>query len=285
MRALLRCLLGQEPSDSGSISFGTGVEPAYFDQRLDEVGGELLPVDVVRPANRELPLTQRRDVLARFGIVGEMAEQPITSLSGGERNRVVLAKLAASGANLLFLDEPTNHLDLWACERLEESIRNFAGTVVIVSHDRYFLNQVVDHMIVLGPAGWKLVHGNYDQYHRGQGEAEPTGTAAAGDSSSLSRTTKADRGGRSKPTNKLTDKATDKPTDKPRRKRKFPYRKLEAIEDDIVAQEAEIETLHNLLADPAVLRDGVRVRELQLQLGEKQATLAQLYEHWEEAAE
>src|SRR6202166_2835681 len=96
---------------------------------------------------------QMRDLLSRFGLVGERIVQRVGDLSGGERSRAALARLVAQGVNVLVLDEPTNHLDLWACEALEQALLAFDGTVIVVSHDRYFLNRVVDVLIALEDNG------------------------------------------------------------------------------------------------------------------------------------
>src|SRR5438034_8325283 len=106
-----------------------------------------------------------RNLLGRFGLAGDVVFQQVDKLSGGEKSRAALAKLVAQGVNVLILDEPTNHLDLWACDALEQALLAFEGTVIVVSHDRYFLNRVVDLMIVLdGRGGSQVIHGNYDTY-------------------------------------------------------------------------------------------------------------------------
>ena len=161
---LLRCLLGECKADNGGIVTGTGIQVGYFDQKLDCLSPEELVVDAVRPEHKEFVEQQRRDLLARFGIQGDMVFQRVRELSGGERNRVALARLAAADANLLIFDEPTNHLDLWAREALENCLREFAGTVLLVSHDRYFLNRVVDHMLVVQGTRYQVVTGNYETY-------------------------------------------------------------------------------------------------------------------------
>ena len=159
-------------------------------------------VDAIRPDHKEFFEQQRRDLLARFGVVGDMVFQPVHSLSGGERNRTALAMLAASDANVLVLDEPTNHLDLWSRGALEASLRKFDGTVLFVSHDRYFLNQVADHLLIVEPgavpsdrrqlrhvpslcppgAGGRGHRRAGRQARRGQGRAgqQPQGEAQAG---------------------------------------------------------------------------------------------------------
>ena len=108
-----------------------------------------------------------RDLLGRFGLTGDQVDQRVGDLSGGEHSRAALARLVVLGVNVLVLDEPTNHLDLWACDALEQALLEFDGTVIVVSHDRYFLNRVVDLLIVLeGDGQSTVIHGNYDTYER-----------------------------------------------------------------------------------------------------------------------
>src|SRR5262249_6414666 len=149
---------------------------------------QCLPADqpvirAIRPDNvAEVSEQTLRNLLGRFGLVGEQVEQRIGDLSGGERSRAALARLVAQGCNVLVLDEPTNHLDLWACHALEQALLEFEGTAIVVSHDRYFLNRVVDMLLVLEGGGWvRVIHGNYDTYERmrlvaGSGQA-PDGAA------------------------------------------------------------------------------------------------------------
>ena len=119
---LLRCLLGLMPPDEGEISLGQGVTVGYFDQQLAELDDELAVVDAIRPKHKQMNQQQRRNLLAGFGLTGERALQKVGSLSGGERCRAALARLAAAEANFLVLDEPTNHLDLWARDALETAL-------------------------------------------------------------------------------------------------------------------------------------------------------------------
>jgi ATP-binding cassette subfamily F protein 3 len=231
-------------------------------------------MDAVRPGHKEFVEQQRRDLLARFGVIGDMAYQKVGSLSGGERNRVALAKLAASDANLLILDEPTNHLDLWARDALERAIKEFDGTVLFVSHDRYFLNRVADHLLVVEPNRFRVVEGNYDTY------LLLVRAGLAGGEASIADATKTD----GKPKAVAAEKK-GKPSREPRRKRKFPYRKVDDIEAEIHERELRIEELHALLATPEILRDGEKVKRTKAEIEDHKQTLATLYEHWEEAAE
>ena len=145
------CLLGLVEPDRGNVHTGTGVEVGYFDQQLAELDDRTPVVEAVRPPRKEFNEQQRRDLLARFGLIGDTSLQDVGSLSGGERCRAALARLAAADANLLVLDEPTNHLDLWARDALERSLTAFKGTVLFVSHDRFFVNRVADHLLVVEP--------------------------------------------------------------------------------------------------------------------------------------
>ena len=268
---LLRCLVGQLAPDAGRVILGTGVKPGYFDQLLVGLDGDVQALDFVRPGHKEFLEQERRDLLARFGVTGDMVFQRVGSLSGGEQNRTALARLAASDANFLILDEPTNHLDLWARGSLESALRQFDGSVLFVSHDRYFLNQVATKLLIVEPGRFRVIDGNYDTYQHfvRQGLAREARAAVAASS---------DNGKPSAP-------AGDSRAVKDRRKRKFPYRKSTEIEAEIAQREARIVELHQLFAAEEVLRDGSRIKQLKAELEEHQAALPQLYEHWEEAAE
>src|SRR5262249_18749554 len=163
---LLRCLLGEEKADSGEVKRGHLVELGYYDQDLRALDPDRPVIRAVWPeSDPDAEEQWMRDLLGRFGLTGEQVYQKVGALSGGEKSRAALAKLVAQGVNVLVLDEPTNHLDLWACEALEEGLKAFEGTVIVVSHDRYFLNQVADLLIVLdAQGGSQVIHGNYDTY-------------------------------------------------------------------------------------------------------------------------
>jgi ATP-binding cassette subfamily F protein 3 len=264
----VRCLLGEIGPDDGRVVVGAGVKLAYFDQLLQCIDSSQTVVEAIRPAHKEFVEGQRRDLLARYGITGDMVFQRVDSLSGGERNRAALAYLAALDANLLVLDEPTNHLDLWARAALEKALRNFAGTVLLVSHDRYFLNQVADHLVVMQSGKIYVIEGNYDTYlHRvSQGLIPGPMDAPRSDNDREARPKRPER---------------ERPA---RRKRKFPYRKVEELEVDIQTCESRIETLHQALASPE-LRDGQRIKTLKGELDDQHRRLEQLLAHWEEASE
>jgi ATP-binding cassette subfamily F protein 3 len=271
---LLRCILGETEPDSGRSMIGSGVKLGYFDQLLSGIPLDAEVADAVRPDHKEFMIQQRRDLLAKFGLIGDTVLQKVSSLSGGERNRTALARLAALDANVLLLDEPTNHLDLWARDSLEKALKSFDGTVIFVSHDRYFLNQVADKLLIVQPDRFRVIEGNYDTYLHliKQGFAldarAGVGAEKAGEKKRESESANAQR----------TEKEG-------RRKRKFPYRKPGDVEADIHKQEARIQELQTAFTSPEILRDGTKVKKLQAELSDLEQSLPRLYEHWEEALE
>ncbi|MFV0442516.1 MAG: ABC-F family ATP-binding cassette domain-containing protein [Planctomycetaceae bacterium] len=287
---LLRTLLGELTPDAGSVRFGTGVQVAYFDQQLSSADPKESAIEAVRasePSNGQTPYArsdpyitpgQVRGLLARFGVSGDLALQTVGAMSGGERTKVALARLTALKPNVMLLDEPTNHLDFWACAALERSMREYAGTVLFVSHDRYFVDQIATKVIVFEQGCWRLHEGNYsDLQHflaatRGS-VASATKNADTPKSSSAAATSS-------------NSSNTASPTSRSeKRKRRFPYRKLEDIETDIARIEGEIADLETDLASPEVLRDGERTKRVHQDYAAAQDELAQLMEHWEEALE
>ncbi len=268
---LLRVLIGELAPDHGSVRLGHGVTVGYCDQQLRVLDPTLDAVENTRPPNRpEVTPGDLRSLLARFGLSGDVVLQPVGTMSGGEKTKVALAKLAAQQANLLVLDEPTNHLDLWARAGLEQALRQFEGTVLFVSHDRYFVDQVATKVLVLDPPRWAFFEGNYSDYQHfvQQTRAEASGPA---DSAAEQKQT--------------ATAARDRRRSKPRRKRKFPYRKVEDIERDVAEKEKLLEELQQQMADPDVHRDPERIKSVMQAYEQTRAELDLLYEHWEEALE
>ncbi|MBL8794124.1 MAG: ABC-F family ATP-binding cassette domain-containing protein [Planctomycetia bacterium] len=266
---LLRVLLGQEKPDSGKADIGHLVEFGYYDQHLKILPDDKEVIRAVWPHTDEQTTDQhRRDLLARFGLTGDQVYQKVGELSGGERSRVALARVVALGTNVLVLDEPTNHLDLWACESLEKALLEFEGTSIVVSHDRWFLNRVVDLLLVLeGNGRVRVIPGNYDTYELLRAQQIET---------------------KEKPAAKVEEKKVEKP--KPERetrkkKRRFPYRKVEDLEAEIAKEETLLRELEQKMASPDLYREGDKVKLTTQQFEDVKVRLAQLYEHWEEAVE
>ena len=275
---LMKILNGEVEADEGEIHIGAKVKSAYFDQHLTCVDSDKEVVEAIRPDHKEFVERERRDVLARFGITKEMVFKKVSQLSGGERNRTALAWLSTRDANLLYLDEPTNHLDLWARDSLEKTLNDYGGTVVIVSHDRYFLDQICDMLLVVEPKRFRVIDGNYSTYQTlidsglaqeaRVGKESKTTTAAVDDVPAESKAKRA-KGANSKP----------------RRKRKFPYRKVAELESEIAAIENRIEAIYSEMGLEATLRDGDLIKNLNAELESLQNSLEPLYEHLEEAIE
>jgi len=268
---LVRTLIGELQPKSGTVRTGTHVKVGYFDQQLSSVDPSESAVEAVRPADKpQMTPGEMRSLLARFGVKGELALQTVGSMSGGEKTKTALARLAAMDANVLILDEPTNHLDFWACGALEKALREFSGTVLFVSHDRYFLDQVATRVIAFEPKRCRIYDGNYTAYHW---SLEQNVLGASAQPPQAAAVPQSDAG---------QPIIRDAPV---RRKRKFPYRKVEEIEADIAAAEVRLAGLQNDMADPAVLRDGERMKEINTDYEEAEQRLARLMEHWEEALE
>jgi ATP-binding cassette, subfamily F, member 3 len=265
---LVKILIGREKADAGEVRLGHKVQVGYYDQGLEALPPQTPVVRAVWPEDDPEWVEQDiRDLLARFGLTGDLVFQTVGQLSGGEKGKAALARLAATGANLLVMDEPTNHLDIWSCEALERSIQEFEGTVLVVSHDRYFLNQVADRLVVLGGGRARVVEGDYETYQRlARQEAEAVAAKAQAAASN------------GQPTKSATSPAEKK-------KRKYPYRKSADLEREIGEREAELAAVETTLGLPETWKDADRAREAQRRYDELKQGLATLYEHWEQALE
>jgi ATP-binding cassette subfamily F protein 3 len=264
---LLKILLGEEEPTEGEVRRGHLVFPGYLDQHLKLLADDQDVLRAVWPdPDPDLNEQKMRDLLSTFGLHGELVQQPVRQLSGGERSRAALAKLKVAGANVFVLDEPTNHLDIWACDALEEALRAFEGTCIVVTHDRYFLNQVADLVIVFEGGRTEVVYGNYDTYEllRAAREKDRAVSREAKPSAETAPTTA---------------------TTKVKRKRKFPYKKAAEVEADIQTAEATVADLEAKLTTGEVYRDAAKLKATMAELGGLKAKLAGLYEHWEEAVE
>ncbi len=264
---LLKILIGREKADSGAAKLGHRVQVGYYDQGLDSLPPRTSVVRAVWPEDDpDWVEGDVRDLLAKFGLSGDLAFQTVDRLSGGEKGKAALARLAATGANLLVMDEPTNHLDIWSCESLERSIREFEGTVLVVSHDRYFLNAVADRLIVVADGRARTIEGDYETYQR-LAQQESAGATAKADASGVKNPSPPD------------------PSKAEKKKRKFPYRKIADLEREVAEAEARIAEMEEALARPETWKDAETARATQSKYDEQKMTLARLYEHWEETVE
>lgn len=158
---ILKSLIGELQPLSGSIKLGNKVEVAYFDQALSDLNTETTVLDNIWEKDRSAEIGVMRSFLARFGFVGEDPFKMVAALSGGEKTKLCLARLLYHPANLIILDEPTNHLDIYAREALDQALIEFEGSCLVVSHDRHFLDRVVDRIIHVADGKAKVYLGNY----------------------------------------------------------------------------------------------------------------------------
>lgn len=161
---LFRILMGKTPMDSGEYDYGANVEIGYFDQMQQNLDLSKTALDEVWDTFPNMTQTEVRSALASFLFKGDEVFKPLSKMSGGERARVSLLKLMLKGSNFLLLDEPTNHLDASSREELEKTLLDYSGTMLIVSHDRYFINKIADRILLLTNNGVKEYLGNYDYY-------------------------------------------------------------------------------------------------------------------------
>ena len=265
---LLKLLLGELESDTGTIRHGTRLEVVYFDQLREQIDEEKTVVENVGEGQEMLTINGREKhiygYLQDFLFTPERARRPARFLSGGERNRLLLAQLFKRPSNLIVLDEPTNDLDAETLELLEELVTNYSGTVLLVSHDRAFLNNVVTGTFVLDGEGQvKEYAGGYDDYIRQRDAAMP---------SDDDKTVKQKE---TRPSKSLSDK----PAGLNYKER----RELESLPEQIAALEAEQSTLHSDMASPDFFKqDRAEIAKATARLESVEQELAVLYARWED---
>lgn len=270
---LLKILNEVQPADSGVFTLGTNVHIGYYDQEHHVLHMEKTIFDEISDDYPTLTNTQIRNTLAAFLFTGDDVYKQIKDLSGGERGRVSLAKLMLSEANFLILDEPTNHLDITSKEILEKALNDYSGTVLYVSHDRYFINQTATRILDLVNHTFVNYIGNYDYYLEKKEELTAAYTTVNADNSSASAIAESET--------KLDWKAQKEQQAK-ERKRQNDLRKTEERISALEERDGEID---ELMTQEDVYTNSVKCREL----SEEKACIMQeleiLYEKWEELAE
>ena len=262
---LFRILTASLPQDSGEFEYGANVMTGYFDQMQQDLHLDKTAIDEVWDTFPSLTQTEVRSALASFLFKGDDVFKPLAKMSGGERARISLLKLMLRGANLLLLDEPTNHLDAASREELENTLLDYSGTLLIISHDRYFINKLADRVLVLQKDGVKEYLGNYDYYlERTKAEKEQAKPAEAK---------------REKPQN---DYFLKKQQASEERKRQT---KLKKAEEEIERLDAAIGEVQALLATDEVAADYERLLELTAELEALQKEQEQQYLLWESLAD
>jgi len=267
---LLKLILGETQPDAGTVKQGTKLQVAYFDQMRAQLNEDASLADTISPGSEWVEVNgQKKHVMSYlndFLFAPERARSPVRTLSGGERNRLLLARLFAKPANVLVLDEPTNDLDIDTLELLEELLEDYAGTVFLVSHDRMFLDNVVTQVIVAeGEGQWREYIGGYSDWERVRAttpapakKAEPKGGAK--------------------------DAAAAPVAAAPKKKLSFKeQREFDGLPDLIASLEAEQATLTATMASPEFYKTaGSAAAQAQQRIGEIENALMAALERWEE---
>lgn len=269
---LLKILNNLTEPDSGYIRFGTNVSIAYYDQEHQVLDRNKTIFDEIHDEHHDMNNTEVRNVLASFLFTGDEVFKPISSLSGGERGRVSLAKIMLSTANLIILDEPTNHLDITSKEILENAIREFEGTVIYVSHDRYFINQTATRILYLKDNKFYNYIGNYDYYLEKKSDVE----------SSFIYATEEDDTAKSDDNSESDTKLNWKSAKEDRAKLKKRQNAIKRCEDKISILEKDLSDIEEEFLKEENQSDAVKLHALQLKKEEIEPELEELYSLWEE---
>ena len=275
---LLKILNQLVPADSGIFRLGAKVEIGYYDQEHHVLHGEKTLFEEISDDYPVLTNTEIRNTLAAFLYTGEDVFKKINDLSGGERGRVSLAKLMLSNANFLILDEPTNHLDILSKEILEDALNHYEGTVLYVSHDRYFINKTAHRILDLAAHSFVNYIGNYDYYLE---KRDTVMAAMAPSSSGPSSEAALSSPAQTESEVKLDWKAQKEEQARLRKKEND----LKKCEEKIAALEARNAELDQEMADPYVATQSVKLQELAAEQERNHEELAKLYEEWEILAE
>ena len=268
---ILKIINGFVEPDIGHVNFGSNVFLAYYDQEHQVLHDDKTIFDEISDTYPDINNTRIRNLLAAFLFTGDAVFKKISSLSGGERARVSLAKLMLSRANLLILDEPTNHLDIVSKEILENAIKNFEGTVLYVSHDRYFINQTANRILNLKNGKLLNYIGNYDYYLEKRENLENINFS---NERSSSNTTAAIS------SSKESWQANKEEQAKLKKQKKL----LEKCESNISKFEESLASINELFLDTNIQNDLSKLIKLQKEKEEIEEKLNSLYEEWEELA-
>ena len=263
---LLRCLIGEEKPDAGVIRWGTGVDIGYYDQHQAGLHENKTVLDEVWDRFPRMEQYEVRGALGLFLFTGDDVFAPVSTLSGGEKGRVALTELMLRKDNVLLLDEPTNHLDMDSREVLENALRDFPGTIIAVSHDRYFINRFAEKVFVLDSSEIREYLGDYDSYlAKVSRDAAPDGSGP-------------------QQTRTAMDKEKRKNREEERKVRELKDR-LRAAEQAISRAEADAAALERELADPEIWKEPEGAAETTRRYNALKKEINRLYEEYEQLEE
>lgn len=277
---LLKMLTNEFKPSSGNINWGTKVKLGYYDQEQSHLNPSNTILEEVWGTYPHLEEVRIRSVLGNFLFSGDDVLKKVSALSGGEKARVALAKLMLLRANVLILDEPTNHLDLFSKEVLESALLDYDGTLLFISHDRYFLNKMAERIVELHPNGAEHFLGNYDDYIAKKEELAELAAELANEEKAKNKKVEE----LTSSTNATSAKSgaiafeADKQAKREERAR---TRRIEQLEEQIAELEDKIEALEAELTLPEVYQDYVAVQERQVAIDNHKNELTNVYEEWE----
>lgn len=266
---LFKILLGKVKKDKGKIRWGTNVVVGYYDQEQSDIHLSNTVIDEVWDANPQLTQTEIRNALAAFLFKGDDVFKSISTLSGGEKARTALVKLMLSKANFLILDEPTNHLDIYSREALEKALLDYEGTLLVVSHDRYFVNKISSKILELCPDGICEYIGNYTEYIEKK-KREHLNRSANHDVEQLDASV----------TISSAKEEYQKQKEQKANQRKL-QKMIHDIEEEIHTSETEVQKFEEELCSPEVYSDHQKAQEITNQIAELKGKIEQLYSEWE----
>ncbi|MDD6172296.1 MAG: ABC-F family ATP-binding cassette domain-containing protein [Ligilactobacillus ruminis] len=271
---LLKSVLGQIPFVKGSSEFGTNVKVGYYDQEQHNLHDKKTVLNELWDDHPTTPEKDIRSILGSFLFIGDDVSKVVHNLSGGEKARLLLTKLAMKHDNFLILDEPTNHLDIDSKEVLENAVMDFNGTVLFVSHDRYFINKVATCVLEIAPQGSTLYLGDYDYYLEKKAEQEEIAAAKSTAETPIENSPKEVSSGK-------VNYQQGKERQKQERKLKRSVEEFEQLVEKLDAQKNDLE---NQMSSPENYNDLEKMGELQAKLQEISKKLAEAEENWEQAS-
>jgi ATP-binding cassette subfamily F protein 3 len=275
----VRCLLGQVSPDTGRVRTGSRVSPGYYHQTQEQLDPNDTPVTYLKRIVADTSEQSARDVAGAFLFSGTDQDKPVSVLSGGERSRMVLAGLVMGGHNLLVLDEPSNHLDIPSVERLEGALKQFDGTLLLVTHDRMLLEDTVDELLVFDGPTVGHFYGRYSEYladQKARARAAQQAERQAADQRALAEKRKAEQAAKSQ-SKKAGRSAKGKPNKAPSR---FGGLNDQQLEQRIMDLESQISGLDEQLADPDLYRDKDRFHQVHQKRQAMVAELQPLESEW-----
>ena len=271
---LLKSVLGQIPFVKGSSEFGTNVKVGYYDQEQHNLHDKKTVLNELWDDHPTTPEKDIRSILGSFLFIGDDVSKVVHNLSGGEKARLLLTKLAMKHDNFLILDEPTNHLDIDSNEVLENAVMDFNGTVLFVSHDRYFINKVATCVLEIAPQGSTLYLGDYDYYLEKKAEQEEIAAAKSTAETPIENSPKEVSTGK-------VNYQQGKERQKQERRLKRSVEEFEQLVEKLDAQKNDLE---NQMSSPENYNDLEKMGELQAKLQEISKKLAEAEENWEQAS-